>query len=134
MSTKMNKSRTEFQDISRSLNLLAGDIPTTVGAAFVPARVKHTIYIQRLAVHVRTVAAQALTFQDTNGTPKVLAILPASATAGDEHVLMDEPEGIPLTEGKALDITGAAGVAATITLTGFRKLTGVTTPVELAAS
>lgn len=134
MSTKMNKHRTEFQDRSVALNLLAADVPTTVGAGIIPLRVKHTIYIQRLAVHVRTSAAQALTFQDNNGTPKVIAVLPASAAAGAEIVLIDDPEGVPLTEGKRLDIVGLAGVAATISITAYQKLTGVTTAAELAAS
>lgn len=131
MSVKNREHRTAFQDISITLNLLAADTPTTVGAAIVALKAKYTNYIQRITVHVKTAAAQALTFQDTNGTPKVLAILPASAAAGDLHTLLDHIEGVPLTEGKALDITGAAGVAATITIQGFRKPTATMVPSEI---
>jgi hypothetical protein len=126
-----DRHRTLFQDVSISLNLLAGDTPTTVGAALIALKAKNTIFVQRIAVHVRTAAAQALTFQDNNGTPKVIAVLPASATAGDVHVLLDEPEGVPLTEGKQLDLIGTAGVAATITITAYRQPTGTRTMAEV---
>ena len=132
MSVKNLEHRTTFQDISKVLNLGAADVPTTVGADFIAARTKHTNYIQRIAVHVRTAAAQAITFVDGAGV--VIAILPASAAVGAVHVLLDEPEGVALTEGEELDITGAAGVAAEIVITGYRKLTGVITAADLASS
>lgn len=131
MPDKRSRLRQQFKDVSTSLNLLATDTPTTVGAALIALAAKYTIYIQRISVHVRTSAAQALTFQDNNGTPKVVAILPASAAAGDIHVLIDSDEGIPLTEGKQLDMTGAAGVAATIEIAAYIKPTGTRTLAQL---
>ncbi len=125
MSVQNKDHRTYFTDISTSLNLLATDTPTTVGAALVAGKTNHTIYIQRIKVHVRTAAAQALTFQDNALTPKIIAVLPASAAAGDIHTLLDTEEGVPLTEGKQLDLTGVAGVAGMITIEGFRKASGV---------
>jgi hypothetical protein len=120
-----------FQDVSITLNLLAGDTPSTVGLALIALKAKNTIFVQRIAVHVRTAAAQALTFQDNNGTPKVIAVLPASATAGDLHVLLDDDDGVPLTEGKQLDLTGVAGVAATIMITAYRQPTSTRSMSEV---
>lgn len=134
MSVRNDEQRTRFTDVSVTLNLLATDTPTTVGVAIIAAKAGHTIYIQRIAVHVRTVAAQVLTFQDNNGTVKEIAKLPASAAGGPAHVLVDEFEGVPLNEGKQFDITGAAGVAATIAITAFRRVTGVQTAAAYAAS
>lgn len=123
--------RTRYQDKSRSLILLAADVPTTVGLAFLTSKAGYTLFIQRIAVHVRTAAAQALTFQDTAATPLVVAVLPASATAGDVHVLLDEPEGVALTQAKNLDIVGLAGVAGTIAITAYLQPTGTIIPSQL---
>lgn len=124
--------RTRFTDISKTLDLAAADTPTTVGADFIAGKTKHTNYIQRIAVHVRTAAAQAISFVD--GAGREIAVLPASAAVGAVHVLLDEPEGVALTEGEELDITGAAGVEATIVVTGYRKLTGVITAASYASA
>lgn len=121
---------TQFKDLSRTLNLLATDTPTTVGADFLAGRAGYTIYILRIVVHVRTAAAQTITFQDDASTPFPVAILPASAAVGDQHVLIDVQDGpgIPLTEGKNLDIVGGvAGVAATISIVAYLRPTGVLT-------
>lgn len=116
----------QFQNVSRTLILAAGDTPTTVGADFIVGRAGYTIYVLAILVHVTTVAAQAITFQDDNGTPKVLAVLPASATAGDVHRLIEDllGEGVPCTEGKNLEFTGTAGVAGTIEVVAYLKPTG----------
>lgn len=124
--------RARFTDISKVLDLAAADTPTTVGADFIAGKTKHTNYIQRIAVHVRTAAAQAITFAD--GAGREIAVLPASAAVGAVHVLLDEPEGVALTEGEELDITGAAGVEATIAVTGYRKLTGVISAADFASA
>jgi len=134
MSVKNLEHRTHFKDISRSLNLEAADVPTTVGANFIVGKASYTIFIQRISVHVLTAAAQAITFQDDAGTPIEIAILPVSAAIGDLHVLLSSEEGVPLTEGTNLDITGAAGVQARIIIEGYRKLTGVITAANLAAA
>lgn len=129
MAVRHRNYLSQYKDLSRALNLLATDTPTTVGADFLAGRAGYTIYILKIIVHVRTAAAQAITFQDDAGTPVVIAVLPASAAAGDQHVLVDVQDGpgIPLTEGKNLDITGAAGVAATISIVAYLKPTGVLT-------
>lgn len=115
----------QYKNVSRSLNLLATDTPTTVGANFIVGRAGYSIFVLAIYVHVRTSAAQAITFQDTNGTPFPVAILPASAAAGDIHKLIEDTqgEGVQCTEGKNLEITGAAGVAATIEVVAYLKPT-----------
>lgn len=123
--------RKVWQDLSKSLNVLATDTPTTVGAGFLASRAKYTIYIQKIIVEVLTAAAQTLTFQDNNGTPLVVARLPASAIIGDEHVLLDSEEGVPLTEGKNLDIVGAAGVAAEIHVQAYLRPTSARTLAQV---
>ena len=134
MSVRDFAHRTYFTDVSRSLILAAADVPTTVGLAIIPDKAGHTVYIQRISVAVSTAAAQTIAFQDRAGTPKLVAMLPASALVGDEHLLLDAPEGVPLTEGKGLDLVGLAGVAGILIITGFRKATGVQTAAAYAAS
>lgn len=119
----------QYKDVSRSLYLAAADTPTTVGASFITGRAGYTIYVLAILVHVKTAAAQAITFQDTASSPVVIAILPANAVIGAVHRLIEDLEGpgVPLTEGKNLEITGAAGVAATIEVVAYLKPTGTRT-------
>lgn len=129
MAVRYRNYLSQYKDLSKTLNLLAADNPATVGDNFLVGRAGYTIYILKLIVHVRTAAAQAITFQDDAGTPVVIAVLPASAAVGDQHVLIDAQDGpgVPLTEGKNFDFTGAAGVAATISVVAYLKPTGVLT-------
>lgn len=129
-----NEHRRKFQDCSRSLVIGTGDAPTTVGVDYITKRPGFTIFVQRIAVHVMTAAAQAISFQDDAGSPKVIAILPASAVVGDEHVLLDSEEGVPLTEGTALDLVGSAGVGCRVDILAYRRLTGTVTAAQFATS
>ena len=134
VSSKNNEHRRMFKDVSRSLDLLAADTPTTVGANFIPGKTGETIFIQQIHVHVRTAAAQAISFIDDGSVAREIAFLPASAIVGPAHVLIDSAEGVACQEGANLDITGTAGVEATIYITAYRRLTGVVTPAQLAAA
>lgn len=92
-------------------------------ATLVAAKTGHTIFVQRLQVVLTTTAAQSWTFRDTAATPVVLAVLPNSSTVG-RHLLVDSEQGIPLTEGKALDLAAsAAGLAGQIEIEGYWKQT-----------
>ena len=122
--------RKVWKDLTRTLHLLAGDTPTTVGAAFLVGRPKYTIYVQKIAGAVLTLAAQTLTFQDTAGTPLRIGVLPASAPVGP-FVLFELEEGIPLGEGNSLDIVGAAGVAADIYVQAYLRPTGTMVPSQV---
>ena len=126
--------RTWYKDVSRSLNLEAGDTPTTVGDSFITGKIGYTIYIQRILVHVMTAAAQAISFQDDAGSPIEIAILPASATIGDAHVLLVSEEGVPLTSGQSLDIVGSAGVQARIAIEGYLRQTSALSVAAVAAA
>jgi hypothetical protein len=119
------QSRTIFKDKSRTLVLGTGDTPTTVGADFIACKgAGYTLFIQRIIVHVKTAAAQAISFQDDAGTAVILAILPASAAVGDIHILLSSEEGVPCTEAKNFEIVGTAGVGAVIVVEAYQKQTG----------
>jgi hypothetical protein len=126
--------RTWYRDISRTLNIEAGDVPSTVGANFLVGKAGFTIFVQRISVHVLTAAAQAITFQDDAGSPIEIAILPASAAVGDLHVLLSSEEGVALTPGTNLDIVGAAGVQCRVIVEAYLKQTSALSVAALAAS
>lgn len=128
MSVYNRDHRNRFKDVSRTLLLATGDTPTTVGADFIAGRAGYTIMVQRIGVHVRTAAAQAISFQDDNSSAKILAVLPASAAVGIEHILLDHEEGVPCTEGKNFEFTGTAGVGGNIAILAFLKPTGTLQP------
>jgi hypothetical protein len=119
----------QYQDKSRTLDLLAAGVPTTVGADFVVGKAGYTIYVLKLVANLTTSAAQAIVFQDDAGTPVVLATLPASTAVGAQVTLIDVQDGpgIPLTEGKNLDMVGLAGNAGRISIVAYLKPTGVLT-------
>lgn len=120
--------RTRYQDKSRSLYIAAADVPTTVGLAFLAGKAGYTLFVQAITVEVITAAAQSIVFQDSNGTPKKLAALPASAAVGDEHELLYSEEGFACTEGKDLNLIGLAGVECMVTITAYLKPTGTIQP------
>lgn len=72
-----------------------------------------TIFIQRLSVYIKTDAAQSISFEDSNGTAKVIAKVPASPGAASKFTWDFGPVGVPLTKGKNLvanfSATGLAG-------------------------
>jgi len=111
-----------YRRIVVNLTLLASDTPTTVGAALVAALASHTAFIQLIVVSVTTDAAQALAFKDTASTPVLVGATPVSPGLGVRR-LDYGPAGIPLTEGKALDMTGVAGLAGQIHIEGYWRQT-----------
>jgi hypothetical protein len=117
-----------FNDITVAL---AGADPS---ATLVAAKTGHTIYVQRLEVVLTTTAAQNWIFRDTAGTPIVLAVLPNSSAVA-RHLLVDSEQGIPLTEGKALDLlASAAGLAGQIHVEGYWKQTAPLSKAAAAAA
>lgn len=124
MSSSMSPEsfRSHYCDVSRGLTFLAGSTPTTIGAAFIPVKnANWQIYIQSITVNVSTVAAQAITFQDSAGTPVVVGVLASSAAQGSHSVLEGGAEGIPITLGKNLEFTGSAGVAGSIFIEAYQR-------------
>lgn len=131
MSVFNKGNRERYQDASKSLYVAAASTPTTVGLALLLGKAGYTLFIQHISVHVLTAAAQAITFQDSNGTPKVLAKLPASAAVGDIHELLESEEGIPCTEGKNFEFIGVAGVEFVVEILAYLKPTGTLVPSQV---
>lgn len=120
MSVNGQNHRTRFRDESISYTLTAVTAPTRT-PLIAAVSSKYTIYVQRIEVHVITTAVQTITFEASGGQD--IAVLPASATAGDNHTLIEDPEGVPLPAGENLNVAGAAGVACTITVTAYQRVT-----------
>lgn len=121
----MDQERTnlvDHEDVSTSYVILAATDYSTA-AAKIAAKAGQTIFVQKIAVMVTTDAAQSQTFQDSAGTPIVAAVVKASPGIGP--VIFDfGPNGFQLTEGKSLDHKmSAAGLAASVTITAYRKRT-----------
>lgn len=115
-----------YTDISGSTVLAAGDNLSVTFRQLVAARTGETIYIQKIAVHVITDNAATLSFQDDAGTPIVIAGTKASPGIGP--IPFDfGPDGRALTEAKDFELkNSAAGLAADITWTGYRRPTAAT--------
>lgn len=106
--------------------ILATDTSAAHADVIAPRNSLHTIYIQKITLSISTHAAQTITFQDGQATPKVIAAL-TDAAAGKAVETWDfGPEGTPLSEGEELDIIlSAAGIAARVHIEAYEKLTGV---------
>jgi hypothetical protein len=118
-----------YKNVSTTLAMTAGVDPS--GALIASPGSKYTIYLQKLVVMVTTDAAPTLTFRDSAGTPVPVSGTPANPGTG-EFVLCDLTEGIPLTQGKALDIVAsAAGLAGLVTVEAYARLTGVATASDI---
>jgi hypothetical protein len=120
----------QYQDVSRAVQLDAGTAPSSL-SPFIAGREKYTIYLLKVTMHVTTAAAQAIGLQDESGN--LFVNIPASATVGDQHVYLDVQDGpgVPITEGEDLVITGAAGVAGTLSVVAYRKPTGTMIPSQV---
>lgn len=110
-----------FRDISGELTVAAATDDTTLvtvrGAGY-------TIYIQRLYFVVLTDAAQSISFEDSNGTAKVIAQVPASPGKGTVFEWDYGAKGISLTEAKNFVMNvSAAGLAGKLTWSGYMKQT-----------
>jgi hypothetical protein len=104
--------------------IVAGD-STTLSDVIAARNANWTVYIQSIQFACTTGAAQSLTFQDDNGTPKVIAKTIATGVTGEPYLFDFGPEGIPLTQGKNLDVTfSGAGLAGSLHIEGYQKLTG----------
>ena len=110
------------QDVSTELVMGAADGDTTLIS--IGSRTSYTIYVQRIIAYITTDAAQSWSFEDDNGTPKKIAEIPSSP--GDETRWDFDfgDEGIPLTQGKDLELNvSAAGLAGHIKVYAYRRLT-----------
>lgn len=129
---KAAEHRRMFRDESVTYALLAATDPDRV-PLIACLNAKHTIYIQRISIHVTTLAAQTITFRGSVTATFIAGILPASAAVGDTHILLDLEEGLALPAGEGLDVAGAAGVAGVVEVIAYQRLTpgAVLIPSEL---
>lgn len=99
----------------------------TTAAGVVTARdANHSLFIQRILLMVSTDAAQTLTFQDSNGSPVVIAKSKTSPGLGLLVVADFGPRGKQLTAGKNLDIIlSGAGLGCQVDVEAYEKRTVV---------
>lgn len=101
--TDLSTSGTIATGTAGAANVLVN--PTTVPAS------QAIIYVQTITVAITTLGAQTITFQDTAGTPVVIAVIPASQAVGAPVRFDFGARGIALTAGKNLSIVGSAAPA-----------------------
>lgn len=100
--------------------ILAADATAQLAGVIAAKSANHQLFIQKIMVNPTTAAAQALTFQDTTGTPIKIAVFAASQAT--PQVFDFGPKGVALGVGKNLDITCTAGVAALVHIEAYEKI------------
>jgi hypothetical protein len=119
------RKRKQHGDISGTLDVTTTTDDTTLKAV---RSSNHTIYIQRIEFFVTTSAAQSMSFEDSNTSPKQIFEIPSSP-ADSSHWSQDwGPDGINLTAGKDFKMmVSAVGLAGQLRWYGYQKLTSVIT-------
>lgn len=113
------------QNVSVSYTVLAGTDYSTAQSK-ITGKVGWTIYVLRILVAVTTDNAATQTFQDSAGTPILLATTKASPGLGPISFDFGD-EGFALTEGKDFQHKmSAAGMAASVTVEAYMKPTAST--------
>lgn len=112
-----------YTDVSATKILLATDDYSATPFSLAAAKAGWQIFVQKIEVAVTTDNAATLTFQDTAGTP--IKIAGTKVSPGIGPITFDfGPDGVQLTADKGLDLkNSAAGLAASITVTAYRRLT-----------
>lgn len=109
-----------FQDVSGTLAFAATDVDTTL---VTNPNTAYSIFIQKIRVNIFTSAAQSATFEDSNGTPLVIAAIVSSPGTGYQEWDFG-PQGIKLTEGKNFNLNvSAAGLGMNIEWEGYMRPT-----------
>lgn len=118
------RNRRYHRDMSTSLRVAATDVDTTL----ITGRTGQTVFVQRIIVYIITDAAQSWSFEDSNGTARVIATVTASPGADTRWDFDFGPEGAPLTEAKNLVLNvSAAGLAGHIEVEAYMKPTAALT-------
>ena len=114
--------RRTYEDVSGELFVAAGTGDTTL----VTVKTNYTIFVQRIIFYVTTDAAQSMSFEDSNGTARQLANIPASPGDDTRWDFDFGEEGLPLTEAKNFVMNvSAAGLAGNLKWYAYQKLTAV---------
>jgi hypothetical protein len=112
--------RSYYQDISGHAAITA----TTNDTTLVTGKPSHTIYIQHIVFFVTTDAAQSVSFEDSNSTPKQIAEIPASPGDSTRWDFPFGDAGVPLTEGMNFVMNvSAPGLAGHVEWEGYMKPT-----------
>lgn len=114
------------QDISGFLSFTTAQTTATLVTA---RNANSIIYIQKIIVRILTDAAQSLTFQDSNGTPRTIGVVPISPGANSSFTFDFGDIGIALTEAKDFKATfSAAGLAGHFEYYGYTRLSSPVAP------
>jgi len=109
------------QDISGHLTATTSTDDTTLVTA---RNTSTTIYIQRIIVYITTDAAQSWSFEDSNGTAKIVAKVTTSPGVDTRWDFYFGARGKPLTEGKNFVLNvSATGLAGQVEWEGYQRLT-----------
>lgn len=87
----------------------------------VTGKTNYTIRVQAITVTFKTSAAQAITFEDSNGTQLYVAKIPASPGADTRWNFDFGPIGKALTSGKNLMMDMTAGNAGHVEVLAYLK-------------
>jgi hypothetical protein len=111
----------QFQDVTSNTTMAVG----TGDTVLVTGKTGHTIFVQRIIATITTDAAQSWSFEDTAGTPVVIAKIPSSPGVGLQTFDFG-PSGVPLTVSTNLNLNvSAAGLAGTVHVEAYLKQTAV---------
>ena len=121
VAVRNNQYNTRFKDVGGTLKVATTDGDQTLVTA---PNANYSIFIQKLWVMVTVDAAQSWSFEDSNGTPRVIGKIIASPGVGLQEVIPWTPQGVQLTEGKNFVLNvSAAGLEGTIHWEGYARMT-----------
>lgn len=122
------EQRTRYQGWSANRPLLVADAPAA--EVLLVARTGYTAYVTKIQISVTTLGTtDAISLQDSAGTPVVIAALTPLPAAADglsdlgPHFWDFGEEGAPLTVSTGLTLTASAGNVAYIHVEGYWKQT-----------
>jgi hypothetical protein len=114
---------TFYQDVSTSGAMATGDDRSGTPLAVIapPTVATKQIFIIKITFTVTTVAAKTVSFQDSTGSPVVIAEVPASQAVGP--VTFDfGPDGYALPVGAGLNLANSgAGVGGAYSVTAYQR-------------
>lgn len=106
-----------YQGRSNELDFAATDGNLTL----ITGKTNYTVRVQSITVTIKTSAAQAITFEDSNGTQLYVAKIPASPGADTRWNFDFGPLGKPLTSGKNLMMDMTAGNAGHVEVVAYLR-------------
>jgi hypothetical protein len=121
------------KDVSTSYTFLAATDYSTANSK-ITGKTGFTIFIRRILLNVTTDNAATQTFQDSAGTPVIVA--GSKASPGIGPITFDFGErGFALTEGKDFQHKmSAAGMAGSVTIDAYMKQTGALSVASAASA